>query len=602
MPSSSLIPSDPSVLFTAAGMQQFKPYFLGEKSPYGENAVSCQKCLRTSDIDEVGDESHLTFFEMLGNFSFGRYGKKEAIVFAHDFIVKELGLKIEKVTVFDPQKIKNGDWRKEVPKDEESYDAWKKEIGFPQDKIFLEGVDNFWGPTGNEGPCGPTTEIYLKTKDGKSIEVWNLVFNEYFCDSQKKLKKLDIFGIDTGMGLERLAAVLQKKTSVFETDLFWPIVKKIEELSARPYLKNEKLFRIIADHMKGSVFLIANGILPSNLEQGYVLRRFLRRAIRYGKLLNLPENFLISLAKEAIEIYKDIYFEVKSKENDVLTVIQKEEEKFGKTLDGGLKELHKTIEWFRVQDTARDISPESGYIENANFKKTASELGKKLFFLYQSYGFPLELSLEEFEKFWKVEVFFKEDVKKAFEEELKKHQEISRAGVEKKFGGHATEKAETEEDKIKITKLHTATHLLHWALREVLGEHVRQMGSDINPERLRFDFAHTQKMTAEELKKVEDLVNQKIKEDLAVKKEEMDYEEALRLGALAFAFFSARGGSALGGKERYPEKVSVYTIGNWSKEICAGPHVERTGQMGTFKIIKEESCQAGVRRIKAALN
>jgi len=552
VPSSSLIPTDPSVLFTTAGMQQFKPYYLGEKSPYGKNAASCQKCVRTSDIDEVGDRSHLTFLEMLGNFSFGGYFKEEAIKLAYDFLFKELNLSFNDAifTVFE------GD--KNVPEDNESILIWKK-LGIPENKIKkCARLDNFWGPTGEEGPCGPTTEIHFK-----GIEVWNLVFNEYYQDGNKKFTPLKQKGVDTGMGLERLMMIIQKKQSVFETDLFLPIIKKIEGLSARPYSQNEKLFRIIADHIKSSVFLIAEGILPSNLERGYVLRRLLRRIIRYGKLLNLPNNFLIPLAQDTIEIYKDIYHEVKSRETDVLTAIQNEEEKFEKTLERGLKEFEK-------------VAAVSG---TANLEISA----KKVFDLYQSYGFPLELIKElAKEKGLKID-------EESFKEEFKKHQEISRAGVEKKFGGHAAEKAETEEDKIKITRLHTATHLLQQALREILGEHVRQMGSDINPERLRFDFSHSQKMSAEELEKVEELVNQKIKENLKVKKEEMDYNEAIKSGALAFF------------KEKYPKKVSVYSIGSWSKEICAGPHAKNTSELGIFKIKKEESCQAGIRRIKAML-
>ena len=351
--SSSLIPDDKSVLFTTAGMQQFKPYYLGEKSPYGKNAASCQKCLRTSDIDEVGDGSHLTFLEMLGNFSFAvsadlsaevltkagasgeggeGYFKEEAIRLAYEFLFEELKLSLKDAifTVFE------GD--KNVSEDKESIQIWKK-LGIPENKIKKCGrKDNFWGPTGEEGPCGPTTEIHFN-----GVEVWNLVFNEYYQDGNKKLTPLNRKGVDTGMGLERLAMTMQKKQSVFETDLFLPIIRKIEELSGKSYSQNEKLFRIIADHIKSSVFLITDGILPSNLERGYILRRLLRRAIRYGKLLSLPENFLIPLAQKTIEIYKDIYHEVKSKENDILTVMQKEEEKFEKTLGRGLAELEKLL-------------------------------------------------------------------------------------------------------------------------------------------------------------------------------------------------------------------------------------------------------------------
>jgi len=549
IPSSSLIPTDLSVLFTTAGMQQFKPYYLGEKSPYGPNVATCQKCFRTSDIEEVGDEKHLTFLEMLGNFSFGGYFKETAIKLAYEFLFEVLKLPKEDAifTVFE------GD--KDVPTDEESIAIWKK-LGVPESKIKKFGrKDNFWGPTGEEGPCGPTTEIHFN-----NTELWNLVFNEYYQDRNKRLTTLKQKGVDTGMGLERLAMVVQGKNSVYETDLFLPIIKEITG-------QNEKAKRIIADHIKSSVFLISEGILPSNVERGYVLRRILRRVIRYGKLLNLPQNFLIPLAQKTIEIYQEVYPEVKSKEADILTVIQNEEEKFEKTLEIGLKETRKLFDRIRTLDTIT--------------KKPIE--GKELFNLFQTYGFPLEMILEEIEnisKFLHYNLKYnREEIIREFKEELKKHQEISRAGAEKKFGGGGE----------FSPKLHTATHLLHAALREVLGEHVKQMGSDITSQRLRFDFSHQQKMTPEQIKKVEDLVNKKIKENLEVKKEEMDYQEAIKSGALSFF------------KERYPEKVTVYSINNFSKEICAGPHIKRTAELGHFKIIKEESAGSGIRRIRAIL-
>ena len=545
VPSSSLLPADPTVLFTTAGMQQFKPYYLGEKSPYGLNVVSCQKCFRTSDIEEVGDQSHLTFIEMLGNFSFGGYFKEEAIKFAYELLISNFQLPISnlKVTVF------GGD--KEVSRDEESVKIWDK-LGFSENKgnlSFAGREENFWGPTGEEGPCGPTTEIYFK-----NLELWNLVFNEYYQDRKRSLAPLEQKGVDTGMGLERLAMVVQNKPSVYETDLFEPIIKEIHEQKKYRGLTcvNLRSQRIIADHIKGAVFLISEGIFPSNVEQGYVLRRVLRRAIRYGKLLNLPRNFLIPLAQKVIEIYQDEYREVKSKETDILTVIQNEEEKFEKTLSQGLKQFEKITK-------AGNIS------------------GIDAFHLFDTYGFPLELT-EELAKEKNITV----DIK-GFQEAFEKHREISRAGVKAKFGGIG------KEATYEATRLHTATHLLHSALREILGSHVQQMGSDITPQRLRFDFSHSQKMTEEEIKKVEDLVNQKIKEDLEVKREEMDYQEAIKAGALAFF------------KEKYPEIVSVYSIDNFSKEICAGPHLRRTSELGIFKIIKEESCGAGIRRIRAIL-
>jgi len=534
VPSSSLIPTDPTVLFTSAGMQQFKKYYLGEKSPFGENAASCQKCFRTSDIEEVGDDTHLTFFEMLGNFSFGDYFKEEAIKIAYQFLFKELKLSPNDAifTVFE------GD--EKIPFDNESTLIWKK-LGISEGQIKKCGKeDNFWGPTGKEGPCGPTTEIHFK-----GTEVWNLVFNEYYQDKNGKLTTLKKKGVDTGMGLERLAMVCQKKKSVFETDLFEPIIK---EMSGQ----NERAKRIIADHIKGSVFLISEDVLPSNIERGYILRRILRRAIRYGKLLNLPKNFLIPLAQNTIEIYKKTYSEIKSKETDILTIIQNEEEKFEKTLEKGLKQFEK------VADRG-DIK------------------GEDAFHLFDTFGFPLELTEElAREKGIKVDV-------KGFNDSFKKHREISRAGVEKKFGGVG------KEANYDSAKLHTATHLLHAALRKVLGEEVKQLGSDITSQRLRFDFSYPQKMTEEQIKEVENLVNQKIKENLEIKREEMPYEEALKSGALAFF------------KEKYPERVSVYSINKFSKEICAGPHISRTSELGNFKIIKEESSGAGIRRIRAVL-
>jgi len=542
--SSSLIPTDSSVLFTTAGMQQFKPYYLVEKSPYGQNVCSCQKCFRTSDIEEVGDESHLTFLEMLGNFSFGGYFKKEAISWAYEFIFKELKLPL-KETIFT---VFEGD--KDVPEDEESVEIWK-ELGVPKNKIKKCGrADNFWGPTGKAGPCGPTTEIHIK-----GIEVWNLVFNEYYQDKNKQLTPLVQKGVDTGMGLERLAMIVQNKSSVFEADLFEPIIGELQKYMGQAHA-NLKGGRIIADHVKSAVFLISDGILPSNVERGYVLRRILRRAIRYGKLLNLPANFLILLAQKVIEIYKNVYPEVKSKEADILTVIQNEEEKFEKTLQEGLKQFE-------------------------NISKKGNISGVAAFHLYDTYGFPLELTIElAKERNLNID-------KKGFEEAFKKHQEISRAGVESKFGGVG------KEATYEATKLHTATHLLQAALRKILGEHIRQMGSDITSQRLRFDFSHPQKMTENEIKKVQSLVNQKIKEDLEVKKEEMNYKAAIKSGALAFF------------KEKYPQIVTVYSIEGpgqvFSKEICAGPHVKRTSELGLFKIIKEESSGAGIRRIRATL-
>ncbi len=580
VPSSSLLPADSSVLFTTAGMQQFKEYFLDKKSPYGNRVASCQKCFRTSDIEEVGDHTHLTFLEMLGNFSFGDpegeqapygagYFKEEAIKYAFEILTKDFGLPAERLyfTCF------KGD--KEVPRDRESGRIWQ-DFGIPPERIYGFGrEDNFWGPTGNTGPCGPTTEIhYDLTKSpckkgkncipncscGRFVELWNLVFNEYYQDENGALTQLKKKGVDTGMGLERLAMVSQGKFSVFETDLFWPILRQIEKFSPDSYSRNPRPYRVIADHIKGVVFLAAEGIYPSNVEQGYILRRILRKAIMFGRLLQLPPHFLISLAKETVGIYQSVFPEVKSKETDILTVIQNEEEKFEKTLEEGLKHLGKEIVNLQKRGKLRIGLP-----------------GKVIFETATTYGIPIEL-IEEEAKSRGLGID-----KKGFEEAFQKHREISRAGVERKFGGVGKGAG------LESAKLHTATHLLHSALRKVLGQHVRQMGSDINPQRLRFDFSHPAKMTEEEIKKVEEIVNQKIKEDLEVKKEEMEYGEALKSGALAFF------------KEKYPERVTVYSVGDFSREVCAGPHVKRTSELGHFKIVKEESAGAGVRRIRAIL-
>ncbi len=518
--------------------------------------MNYQLCFRTVDIEKVGtNDRSLTFFEMLGNWSVGDYWKEEAIKLASELLTDVFKIPKEKIWV----SVFKGE--KKIPEDKESEKIWL-DIGIPKEKIIKLGLeDNFWigGPI---GPCGPCTEIYFdlgenigcKRKEcqpgcdcDRFLEIWNLVFMEYYKDEKGNLSLLPLKNVDTGAGLERLAVVLQKKITVFDTDLFEPIIKEIQKLG-NSQRENKKGERIIADHIKASVFLISEGILPSNVERGYVLRRILRRAIRYGKLINLPSNFLIPLAKEVIKIYQEVYPEVKSAETDILTIIQNEEEKFEKTLNQGLKQFEKLSHKEKIS-------------------------GIDAFHLFDTYGFPLELT-QELAKEKNVAV----DVE-GFKEAFEKHREVSRAGAQKKFGGGGE----------FSPALHTATHLLHAALRKILGEHVKQMGSDINPQRLRFDFSHSQKMTERELKEVEDLVNQKIKENLEVKKEEMSYQEAIKSGALAFF------------KEKYPERVTVYSIGDFSKEICAGPHVKNTGELGRFEIIKEESSGGGVRRIRAVL-
>lgn len=578
VPSSSLIPeNDPSVLFTTAGMQQFKLYYTGAKDPLKDNhftlseplnnfnITTCQKCFRTSDIDEVGDERHLTFFEMLGNFSFGGYFKKDAIQYAWDFINKVMGIPLSRISISVFKGTSLGETGKEIPFDEESYNTWLS-LGIPQDKIMLGSKeDNFWGPTGEEGPCGPTTEIYV---DG--IEIWNIVFNEYYQHKDKTLEPLKIKGVDTGMGLERLALIMQypedKTKTIFDTDLFKEL---INYLKINGKIKGEeRIYRIIADHFRASAFLAASGVIPSNTWRGYVLRRLLRRIIRFSNLLELKDNWI----KGALEIvknkYSNFYPELNNQE-DILAVITQEKDKFEKTLDKGLKEWQKLIQ--SLPQDAKVIS------------------GKEAFYLYESYGFPLEL-LEEMAR-----ELNKQVDKDGFEQEFRYHQDISRKGQEKKFGGHGIQNISNEEDRKKVMRLHTATHLLLQALRVILDEKIEQKGSDITPEKLRLDFPFSRKLTPAEIKQIEDLVNQKIQDNLIVSHYETTYEEAIKSGAL---------GSF---KDRYPEKVTVYEIKDpitnivFSKEICAGPHVQSTKEIGHFKIIKEESVAQGIRRIKATV-
>ncbi len=538
-------------------MQQFKRYYTGEldaMKDFGSlSTASVQKCFRTSDIDEVGDESHLTFFEMLGNFSFGGYFKEKAIEYGHDFIVKEMGLEIAYVTIFDPAQVPADDWRKGVPYDAESEKLWKK-YGV---EIKREGVDVFWGPTGSEGPCGPTTEIYVKNASGKPIEIWNIVFNEFYCDKNKKLTPLKTPGVDTGMGLERLVMVSQKKKNIFETDLF------ADWIAGLPEYLSEATKRIIVDHARGLVFLIADGVLPSNKDAGYILRRIIRRYI--VKISGFSNNFS-TLLGQVIDFYNQAEVYENLDREHIFGVFKEELTNFQRTLAMGERELNKLTSIDAV---------------------TA-------FNLFQSYGLPYEVIKDLAGA--KADKLNRDD----FDKEFSKHQEISRAGVEKKFGGHGLIldtgelKAGSEEELKKVTRLHTATHLLNQALREVLGPEVSQRGSDITTERTRFDFNFPRKLTAEELKRAEDIVNAKIKEDLPVGFKEMPKTEAEKTGALHFF------------KAKYPEVVKVYFVGKtlesaWSKEFCGGPHVTHTGEIGRFKITKEEASSAGIRRIRATI-
>lgn len=602
LPSASLLPDDKTVLFITAGMQPLVPHLLGEPHSEGKRLASSQKCLRTDDILEVGDNRHLTFFEMLGNWSLGDYFKKESISWSFELLTSKstgFGIDLKKiyVTVFE------GD--DSAPRDDEAINLWEEaflSVGIEAslgDRIYAYPKDkNWWGPVGDFGPCGPDTEIFYDTGKehdiefgekchincdcGKYVEIWNNVFMEYYKTKDGKYEPLKQKNVDTGMGFERMAMVLQNKPTVFETDILWPVIEEIQKQSGIPYDAQKHSYRIIADHIRASAFLIADGILPSNTERGYILRRLLRRSIRHAKMLNVGSDFYVALIKKVSEIYKDAYPEILKKENEILTTIECEEDKFTKALERGLRYLKN---WGRKHGAetieAKDLTNE--------------EIGNLAFYMYESYGFPIDDTLEEMHNMgWQ---FNKFEVRKISNDKFKKHQEVSRAGAEKKFGGHGLFlqtgelKAGNEEELKKVTKLHTATHLLHQALREVLGEHVKQKGSDISVKRLRFDFSHPQKMTDEEKKKVEDLVNEQIEKGIDVKMEEMSLEDAEKSGALGFF------------KDKYKgiDKLKVYFVGDFSKEICGGPHVKNTKEIGKFKILKEGSSSAGIRRIKADL-
>jgi alanyl-tRNA synthetase len=582
--SASLIPeNDPTVLFTTAGMHPLVPYLLGEKHPAGARLASAQKCIRTGDIDEVGDAIHHTFFEMMGNWSLGDYFKAEAIAFSWEFLTSPEWLNLDQnrlaVSVFE------GD--DDAPFDEEAYNIWAeifKKNGLPLERIAkLPKKNNWWGPAGTTGPCGPDTEMFYWTgavgvvptsfnDDNNSwVEIWNDVFMQYNKDADGKFQPLAQKNVDTGLGLERVLAVINGLDDNYQTDLFIDLIKKLEELSGKKYGSDPattQAMRIIADHLKAATLIIGDerGITPSNTDQGYVVRRLIRRAIMKGKKIGISEadpTWPSYLAYLVAQNYIHVYPEIQSNLGLVSGEIQKETLKFQRTLENGLLE----------------------------FQKLASDgiTGAEAFKLYQSYGFPLEMTEElAQEKGTKVD-------QAGFYEELKKHQDLSRTAAAGKFKGGLADASE------ETTKLHTAAHLMLAALRQVLGDQVVQKGSNITPERLRFDFSHPEKMTPEQIKQVEDLVNQAIKEDFKVICEELTLEEAKKRGAMG-VFDS-----------KYGEKVKVYTVchlnqadkngadDTFSQEICGGPHVSATGVLGHFKIIKEEASSAGVRRLKAIL-
>jgi alanyl-tRNA synthetase len=565
LPSASLIPeNDPTVLFTTAGMHPLVPFLLGEKHPAGKRLTSVQKCIRTGDIDEVGDNWHNTFFEMLGNWSLGDYFKEEAIKMSWEFLTdkKWLGIapKNLAVTVFA------GD--EDAPFDKESYDIWVS-LGVAPERIAkLPKKDNWWGPAGTTGPCGPDTEMFFwkgggeppkkfdpedstKSSTEKWVEIWNDVFMQYNKTAEGKFESLAQKNIDTGMGLERTIGVLNGCKSAYETEIFAPLVAEIKKMAGAD--PDEKSVRIIADHIRAATFILGDpvDVVPSNVGQGYILRRLIRRAIRHAKKIgiNVSETFTATLAEIVINTYGEQYPELLKQKDKIITELKKEGEKFAKTLEKGLKE----------------------------FEKLEKITGKDAFNLFTTYGFPLELTMElAKDKGTQVDV-------KEFEEEFKKHQELSRTASAGQFkGGLADAGAET-------TKLHTAAHLMLAALRKVLGDHVQQKGSNITAERLRFDFSHPQKVTPEEIKKVEEIVNEQIVKKTPVQMEEMTVDEAKAAGATGVF------------EHKYGDKVKVYTIGDFSKEICGGPHVDNIGELGHFKIIKEEASSAGIRRIKAVL-
>ncbi len=564
IPNVSLIPeNDPTVLFTTAGMHPLVPFLLGQTHPQGKRLVNLQKCFRTSDIDEVGNNFHLSFFEMLGNWSLGDYWKEDAIKWSLEFLTSKDWLGLDKNRIY--VSIFEGD--ENVPKDEESAIIWQK-LGIPKERIFyLSKKENWWGPAGETGPCGPDTEMFYDSGKnpcgencrpgcscGKYFEIWNDVFMEYNKTAEGKYELLDQKNVDTGMGVERTIAVLQGKNSVYEIEEIKPIVEMIKKIAKITNGKRELSIRIIADHSRAATFILAEKIVPKNVEHGYILRRLIRRSIRHGKLLGIEKEFLTELAKIVIDIHKKDYPHLEENKDFILEELRKEDLKFRNTLAKGLR---------KFDQIAKD-------------KKEID--GKSAFLLFQSYGFPIEIT-KEIAKERGIIVD-----EKGFEEEFKEHQKISRVGAEKKFKSGL---ADTSEQTIK---LHTVTHLLNEALRRVLKKRdIIQKGSNITPERLRFDFNFDRKLTEKEIKNVENLVNEQIKKALPVERRKATLEEAKKMGAQAVF------------EEKYGEKIFVYSIGDFSLEICNGPHVKNTKELGRFKIVKEKGISSGVRRIRAIL-
>ncbi|MCI9245629.1 MAG: alanine--tRNA ligase [Clostridia bacterium] len=563
IPSSPLIPeNDPSVLFTTAGMQPLVPYLLGEKHPEGTRLTDYQKCIRTNDIDEVGDNRHLTYFEMLGNWSLGDYFKEEAIAMSYEFLTKELGIDPEKLSVT----CFAGD--EDAPRDMVAAESWKK-AGIPEERIYFYGKDNNWWIAGEEGPCGPDTEMFLDTGRpacspncgpdcdcGKYVEIWNNVFMEFYKAKDGSITKLKQQNVDTGLGLERMAMLLQGKETPFDIELFLPVMEKLKELAKVDYIESR---RIVAEHLRSSIMIIADGGRPSNIDRGYVLRRLIRRMTRHLNKLQIDLNELPTLIELYIETLKELYPDLVEKKENIKEVIVTEKDKFVKTLANGEREFNKVVAKLKQ--------------ENKNVID-----GHTIFKLYETYGFPPEVT-QDLAKEQGFEIETSE-----FDKLFKEHQEKSRQGSEQKFKGGLAEQNE------QTTKYHTATHLLNAALKVVVSQDIHQKGSNITTERMRFDFSCDHKLTDEEKQKVEDLVNEWIKQDLSVTIETMKKEDAVASGAECMFI------------EKYPDEVTVYTIGTVSKEICGGPHVTHTGELGHFSIKKEEASSAGVRRIKAILS
>ena len=565
IPSAPLIPeNDPTVLFNTAGMQPLVPYLMGEKHPFGTRLCDYQKCVRLTDLDGIGDKTHHTFFEMLGNWSLGDYFKKESIGYSFELLTKVLNIPVNRlaVSVFEGNDI--------VEADNESAAYWM-ELGIPKERIaFLDESNNWWGPAAATGPCGPDTEIFyfrssdeiptvFDPEDERWVEIWNNVFMQYNKDEQGNFTPLASKNVDTGMGLERVAAILEGVDDNYLSSVWIKVIKKLESITGLKYGENAKSMRIIADHIRTSVFIAADDarVRPSNTDQGYILRRLIRRAIRYAKGLNIDidSNWEQDLASIIIDLYSEYYSELDRNKDEVLEVLKNEKNKFNRTLEKGLREFEKIVSTIKDSKMDKDIA----------------------FKLYDTYGFPIELTVELASE---LNIIVDEE---GFKDKFKEHQEKSRAGATQKFKGGLASTGDIE------IKYHTTTHLLNAALKQVVGKDVHQMGSNITSERMRFDFSCDHKLSDDEIKEVENIMNKWILEEIPVTKQEMTKEEAVNSGAEAMFI------------EKYPSIVNVYSIGNVSKEICGGPHVSNTNELGTFKILKEEASSAGIRRIKAIL-